>query len=95
MKLTCGSQKIEGENQAYAYKSCMYSLLSAPIASKQYQLGMCGWMKDNAMKFDDVKNDGFVYRAKWTAAGRTFQFMVPILLDVFMQDTCSIIPISC
>ena len=43
-------------------------------------------MKDHAMKFDDVKNEGFLYRAKWTAAGRTFQFMVPILLYVFMQE---------
>jgi len=38
-------QKLEGENQMYGYKAYLYTLLTASLSAKQYQLGACGWAR--------------------------------------------------
>src|SRR5438552_1197687 len=47
---------------------------------------MCGWFKDDDGKFDDKANRTFGTRADWIKEGKTFQCMMPILLDIFMQE---------
>ena len=64
MKLYTEYQKLEGENQAYSYKAYIYTLLTAPKSSKQYQLAATGWSKDKVTLYDDSTNEGFVTRQK-------------------------------
>ena len=86
MKLSGGGQKIEGDNQNYSYKAYLFSLLSASMSAKQYQMSVCGWMQDKGGAYDDTaRNDGYIARKAWTASSATKQFVVLILLDAWMQ----------
>src|SRR5277367_1565563 len=85
MKLVGGAQKIEVENQSYAYKAYLYSLLSSGISAKKYQLTASGFERDEPVKFDDRANKAYVVRKGWTSDGKSKQFIVPVLLDSWMQ----------
>src|SRR6266853_2558078 len=76
IKLVGGGQKIEGDNGTYAYKAYLYTLLTAGISPKQYQLAVSAWVKDDATKFDDASNAGFITRQAWTAMSKTCQFAI-------------------
>src|SRR5271154_3485500 len=44
--------KLEGENQNYAYKAYLYTLLNASKNAKAFQLAVGGWMTDEAGEHD-------------------------------------------
>ena len=77
--------KIEGENQLYPYKAYLYNLLSAGESAKKHQLQVCGWVTDEAGKFDHESNAGYVARKAWTATSKVVEFCGPLWLDCWMQ----------
>src|SRR5271163_4616610 len=85
VKLVGSGQKVEGENQSYMYKAYLYTLLSASVSAKKYQLAIAGWERDEAEKFDDAKNKGPDVRKAWTATSETHQLVTPVLLDSWMK----------
>src|SRR3981189_1328824 len=50
--ITENQTKVEGENQNYAYKVYLYTLLNASKSAKAYQLANCGWMRDDGGMYD-------------------------------------------
>ena len=84
------NQKVEGDSQTYAYKSYIYNLLAAGVACKKHQLAACGWVTDDAKKFDAEDNEGYKTRKQWTATATNATSKVchlagPPFLDVAMQ----------
>src|SRR5271163_2592464 len=73
VKLVGSGQKIEGENQSYMYKAYLYTLLSASVSAKKYQLAIAGWERDEAEKFDIATNKGHEVRKAWTVGSATHQ----------------------
>ena len=82
--------KVEGDSQLYPYKAYLYNLLGASDTCKKYQLGACGWVSDEAEKYDDKTNKGHTVRALWTTStsatvGKSCTFGGPLFLDCWMQ----------
>ena len=50
--LTENQTKIEGENQNYAYRGYLYTLLNAAYSSKSFQLQSGGWISDDYNELD-------------------------------------------
>jgi len=89
LALFINNQKVEGDSQLYAYKAYMYNLLAASTATKAHQLASCGWIDDEAKKYDDVTNAGYVARREWTKSTNSVSKICylagPLSLDVAMQ----------
>src|SRR3981189_3237367 len=70
--ITENQTKLEGENQNYAYKAYLYTLLNASKSAKAYQLANCGWMRDDGGMYDiteikEVKDAGGAVTTPYSA----------------------------
>jgi len=88
--LLINNSKVEGDSQMYAYKSYIYNLLAAGVACKKHQLAACGWVSDDAKKFDAEDNEGYKTRRQWTATATNTTSKIchlagPLFLDIAMQ----------
>lgn len=82
---------IQGGDQLYAYKAIINSLLLFDEDTKNTQLRLCGYYKDQPTKLDDKENTGFAARAKWIENKKEFEMMGPLHLDL-MNQTRYILP---
>jgi hypothetical protein len=94
---TSNQTKLEGENQAYSYRTYLYVMLNASSNSKKYQLGASGWAHDDPDSLDTLVvaaagstaatgNQGFWTRRDWTKSGGTLQVIGPLFLDTWIQS---------
>lgn len=85
VQLNVGDYQIEGGQQDYAYKSYFHNVMQfPPLVQDTYMEGF-GWVKDEAGKFDDAANSGFVARANMIKASKVCDLYGPIYLDFFNQ----------
>ena len=99
--VTSNQTKIEGENQTYAYRGYLYTLLNASYTAKKFQLRAAGWIKDDYGQLDEAYvadtiaaklvtakgsgNAGFGVRREWTVDGGTLEVVGGIFLDTWLQ----------
>ena len=78
---TLTNTKLEGETQSYHYRAYLYTLLNASYSTMKFQLGVAGWARDEAGKFDEkyaadvLDSDGSVKTKHWK---RWFPHTIPV-----------------
>ena len=83
--LSVENVQIEGGQQDYGYKAYFHTVTQFhPSAQTSHMRGF-GWIKDQAAKFDDKANTGFVKRQKLIDESRVCELHGPIYLDFFNQ----------
>ena len=83
--LTVAESQIEGGQQDYAYKSYFRTVAQFHPAAQVSHMRAFGWIKDEAGKFDDKTNTGFVKRQALIAGSRVCELHGPVYLDFFNQ----------
>lgn len=86
VSLTAGDIQIEGGQQNYSYLSYMTTLLQFHPAAQKSHMQMFGWYKDEASKFDDDTNSGFVKRSALIENSKPVELIGPLFLDFFRQE---------
>lgn len=84
--LTLNEGQIEGGAGFYPYKAYLSTLMNMHPAAKMSHFQCQGWFKDEAGKFNDPANKGFVARQKLCSESKTFELMGPLHLDLFRQS---------
>ena len=85
VSLHLGETQIEGGQQCYPYLAYFNTVMQfTPHAQKSHMQSL-GWYKDEAKKFDNETNTGFVRRSKLINASKTFELMGPLYLNFFKQ----------
>ena len=84
MSLTVGETQIEGGQQSYLYIGYLSTVTQFHPAAQKSHMQLFGWQKDEAGKFDDDANAGFVKRQVWTAGSKVCELYGPLYLD-FMR----------
>lgn len=86
VSLTLGETQIEGGQMCYPYLGYFNTVMQfTPMAQQSHMLAM-GWCKDEAGKFDDAANKGFVERMKLSNDSKSFELMGPLFLNFFRQS---------
>lgn len=86
VSLMVGDNQIEGGQMCYPYLGYFSTVMQfTPKAQESHMLAQ-GWIKDEAGKFDDEGNSGFVSRQELTKDGKTFELMGPLFLNFFRQS---------
>ena len=84
--LHVGDRQIEGGQQDYAHKAYFNTIMQFhPAAQKSHMRGF-GWYKDEAGKFNDKTNKGFIARQKLIEGSKVCELHGPIYLDFFNQN---------
>ena len=86
VSLTLGEVQIEGGQQCYPYLAYFPTIMQMHPAAQKSHMKLFGWEKDEADKFDNEANKGFVARQKWTAAGKVCELYGPLYLDFTRQS---------
>ena len=85
VSLTLGDTQIEGGQMCYPYLGYFNTVMQfTPAAQRSHMLSQ-GWCKDDAGKFNDVTNKGFVHRSNLIKDSKTFELMGPLFLNFFRQ----------
>ena len=84
--LTLGENQIEGGQQVYPYTAYLHNIMQFHPAAQSSHMLMQGWVKDEAGKFDDETNSGFVARQAWTKDSQVCELYGPLYLDFFKQS---------
>lgn len=77
---------VEGGQMNYAYKAYFNVMSQFHPAAQKSHMAIQGWCKDEAGKFDDPTNKGFVSRMKLTKDSKVCELMGPLRLDFFNQS---------
>ena len=86
VSLTLGENQIEGGQMCYPYLAYLSTVMQfTPDAQRSHMQSM-GWFKDEAGKFDDATNKGFVKRSDLIKNSKTFELMRPLFLNFFRQS---------
>lgn len=86
VSLTIGETQIEGGQQCYPYLGYFNTVMQFHPSAQKSHLKLFGWEKDEAGKFDDEANKGFVERQKWTDGSKLCEFYGPLYLDFTRQS---------
>ena len=86
VSLTLGETQIEGGQQNYPYVSYLDTVMQFHPAAQKSHMQIMGWEKDEAGKFDDETNTGFVKRQAWTAGSKVCELYGPLYLDFTRQS---------
>lgn len=84
--LTIAGQQVEGGQHDYPYKAYFNAMTQFHPAAQTSHMQAVGWYKDEAGKFDDETNSGFVSRSKLIKDSKICQFYGPLELDFFRQS---------
>lgn len=84
--LTLGETQLEGGDQCYPFKSYFKTVMQYHPDAQSSHMSLFGWAKDEAGKFDDDSNKGFVRRAKWTEDSKECELYGPLFLDLCNQS---------
>lgn len=83
--LTVGNVQIEGGQQDYGYKSYFHNVMQFHPAAQNSHMRGLGWVKDEAGKFNDDTNKGFIKRQALIAGSRICELHGPVYCDFFNQ----------
>ena len=84
--LWLGDTQIEGGASDYPYLAYFKTVMQfTPDAQKSTMIPF-GWYKDEAGKFDDKANSGFVKRQSLVGNSKTVELLGPLYFDFFNQD---------
>ena len=86
VSLTIGETQIEGGQMCYPYLGYFNTMLQFHPAAQKSHMTAQGWYKDQAGKFDNEANTGFVKRQKLSEGSKVFELMGPLYLDFFRQE---------
>lgn len=84
--LYIGTKQIEGGQMDYAYKSYFRAMTQFHPSAQATHLKGFGWYKDEAGKFDDETNKGFIARQKLIEGSKVCELHGPVFLDFFNQS---------
>lgn len=86
VSLTIAEQQVEGGQNDYSYKAYFNAMTQFHPAAQKSHMQTIGWHKDEAGKFDDVTNEGFVARQRLINESKVCQLFGPLDLDFFRQS---------
>ena len=78
-------KQIEGGQMCYPYLGYFSTVMQFTPSAQQSHMLCQGWYKDEAGKFDDVANSGFVAREKMVEDSKKFELMGPLFLNFYRQ----------
>lgn len=84
--LMIADNQIEGGDMSYPLRAYFRTLFQFEPDAQKAQMEAFGWYKDEAGKFDDKTNKGFVKRQKLVGNSNVIEFLGPLYLDFFNQD---------
>ena len=84
--LTIGETQIEGGSADYAYRGYFRTVMQFPPAAQTSTMLAMGWYKDQAGKFDDKSNTGFVQRQNLVGSSNLIELEGPLYFDFFNQN---------
>ena len=84
--LMIGETQIEGGNMDYPLRAYLRTLFQFQPSAQNAQMQTFGWFKDQAGKFDNKTNTGFVKRQNLVGNSKVIEFLGPLYLDFFNQD---------
>ena len=84
--LMIGDNQIEGGDMSYPLRSYLRTLFQFDPDAQNTHMQAFGWYKDEAGKFDDKTNSGFVKRQKLVGSSNVIELYGPLYLDFFNQD---------
>ena len=85
-RLKIGETQIEGGQTDYAYRSYFKTVTQFSPQAQTSQMEAMGWYKDEAGKFDNASNKGFVKRKQLVGDSKVIEFMGPLMFDFFNQN---------
>ena len=85
VSLTLGETQIEGGQMCYPYLGYFNTVMQFTPAAQQSHMKSQGWFKDEAGKFNDDTNKGFVHRSNLIEGSNSFELMGPLYLNFFKQ----------
>ena len=86
VSLTLSETQIEGGQMCYPYLGYFNTVMQFTPTAQQSHMRAQGWKKDDAGKFNDETNAGFVYRSGMIKNSRKFELMGPLFLNFFRQS---------
>lgn len=84
--LKIGDTQVQGGNSDYPYRGYFNTVMQFTPAAQTSDMLAMGWYKDEAGKFDDKSNEGFVQRQKLIGNSKTVELFGPLYFDFFNQD---------
>lgn len=84
--LKIGETQVEGGAADYPYKGYFRTVMQFTPSTQSTEMRAMGWYKDEAGKFDDASNKGFVKRKELVGDSNLIEMMGPLYFDFFNQD---------
>ena len=84
--LTLGETQIEGGQQNYPYKAYFKTVMQFQPHAQKSHMKVFGWYKDEAGKFNDDANKGFVKRKEMIEGSKVCELYGPLYLDYMQQS---------
>ena len=87
VSLTIAEKQVEGGQNDYPYKAYFNAMTQFHPAARNSHMQTVGWYKDEANKFDDATNEGFIARQKLIKDSKVCHLFGPLDLDFFRQSS--------
>lgn len=84
--LMIGDTQVEGGAADYPYRGYFRTVMQFTPSAQESHMPIMGWYKDEAGKFDDKANDGFVDRQNLVGNSQSVELLGPLYFDFFNQD---------
>lgn len=84
--LKIGEAQVQGGASDYPYRGYFKTVMQFTPSAQSSDMTAMGWYKDEAGKFDDLSNKGFVKRQKLVGNSDTVEIMGPLYFDFFNQN---------
>ena len=84
--LKLADTQIEGGTSDYSYRGYFRNVMQFTPDAQNSTMQAMGWYKDEAGKFDDASNKGFVKRQALVGDSQTIELYGPVFFDFFNQD---------
>lgn len=85
VSLTLGETQIEGGQMCYPYLAYFNTVMQFMPQAQDSHMHAQGWYRDEAGKFDDDTNTGFVKRKEMIKESKMFELMGPLYLNFLKQ----------
>ena len=86
VSLIVGESQIEGGHMCYPYLGYFSTVMQFDPKAQASHMQAQGWYKDEAGKFENATNRGFVKRSALIAESKSFELMGPLFLNFFRQS---------
>ena len=83
--LKIGDTQVQGGASDYPYRGYFKNVMQFTPAAQKSHMQAIGWYKDEAGKFDDAANTGFVTRQNLVGASDSIELLGPLYFDFFNQ----------